>query len=119
MLKPLLHSLRTSVQVSSEATSISSIISLLARNYQSFTIIACVDAVPTIRSLSLLSALSEQDTKQHFLAPENDFTIDLINSSSDSYVESSGASDDEVPNDDTKRTVTSCLLYTSPSPRDS
>ncbi|KAK8804288.1 hypothetical protein WA171_000380, partial [Blastocystis sp. BT1] len=115
MLKPLLHSLRTSVQVSSEATSISSIISLLARNYQSFTIIACVDAVPTIRSLSLLSALSEQDTKQHFLAPENDFTIDLINSSSDSYVESSGASDDEVPNDDTKRTVTSTLqLYETP-----
>ena len=114
MLKPRLHSLRTSVQVSSEATSISSIISLLARNYQSFTIIACVDAVPTIRSLSLLSALSEQDTKQHFLAPENDFTIDLINSSSDSYVESSGASDDEVPNDDTKRTVTSTLqLYES------
>ena len=84
MLKPLLHSLRTSVQVSSEATSISSIISLLARNYQSFTIIACVDAVPTIRSLSLLSALSEQDTKQHFLAPENDLTIDRINTSSDS-----------------------------------
>ena len=73
-----------------------------------------LDAVPTIRSLSLLSALSEQDTKQHFLAPENDFTIDLINSSSDSYVESSGASDDEVPNDDTKRTVTSTLqLYES------
>lgn len=75
------------------------------------TIIGCIDSQPSSLSLALLSSLSSSSSPSQpsspshhtptrtipTLAVENDIPINLISSSSDSYVQSDGSSSDELP----------------------
>ena len=75
------------------------------------TIIGCIDSQPSSLSLALLSSLSSSSSSSQpsspshhtptrtipTLAVENDIPINLISSSSDSYVQSDGSSSDELP----------------------
>ena len=77
------------------------------------TIIGCIDSQPSSLSLALLSSLSSSSSSSSSqpsspsyhtptrtiptLAVENDIPINLISSSSDSYVQSDGSSSDELP----------------------
>ena len=105
VLPSLLHpSIQSSSPYISSLQSLSSSLPL--------TIIGCIDSQPSSLSLALLSSLSSSSSSSSqpsspshhtptrtipTLAVENDIPINLISSSSDSYVQSDESSSDEIP----------------------